>query len=70
MRTALRGSWYRANGSTTIFASSPCRASAAAMERHGPDAKVAVLPFARYQLPRNAVRMASEEPSILAYVGA
>jgi nickel-dependent lactate racemase len=45
-------------------------AFAAAMERHGPDAKVAVLPFARYQLPRNAVRMASEEPSILAYVGA
>ena len=45
-------------------------AFAAAMERHGPDAKVAVLPFARYQLPRNAVRMASEEPSILAHVGA
>ena len=34
-------------------------AFAAAMERHGADAKVAVLPFARYQLPRNAVRMAS-----------
>jgi nickel-dependent lactate racemase len=32
-------------------------AFAAAMERHGPDAKVAVLPYARYQLPRNAVRM-------------
>jgi nickel-dependent lactate racemase len=29
----------------------------AAMERHGTDAKVAVLPYARYQLPRNAVRM-------------
>jgi hypothetical protein len=45
-------------------------AFSAAMERHGPDAKVAVLPFARYQLPRNAVRMAAEEPSILAYAGA
>ena len=33
-------------------------AFAAAMERHGADAKVVVLPFARYQLPRNAVRMA------------
>ena len=32
-------------------------AFAAAMERHGPDAKVIVLPFARYQLPRNAIRM-------------
>ena len=32
-------------------------AFAAALARHGPDAKVAVLPFARYQLPRNAVRM-------------
>ena len=42
-------------------------AFAAAMERHGPDAKVAVLPYARYQLPRNAVRMASEEPSLLAH---
>ena len=28
-------------------------AFAAAMERHGADAKVVVLPFARYQLPRN-----------------
>ena len=27
-------------------------AFAAALERHGPDAKVIVLPFARYQLPR------------------
>ena len=42
-------------------------AFAAAMERHGPDAKVAVLPFARYQLPRNAVRMASADPSLLAH---
>jgi len=32
----------------------------AAMERHGPDAKVIVLPFARYQLPRNVVRMDAE----------
>ena len=35
-------------------------AFSAAMERHGPQAKVIVLPFARYQLPRNAIRMASE----------
>jgi nickel-dependent lactate racemase len=35
-------------------------AFAAAMERHGPDAKVIVLPFARYQLPRNVVRMDAE----------
>ncbi len=42
-------------------------AFAAAMERHGPDAKIAVLPFARYQLPRNAVRMASADPSLLAH---
>jgi nickel-dependent lactate racemase len=32
----------------------------AAMDRHGPDAKVIVLPFARYQLPRNVVRMDAE----------
>ncbi|MBA6434625.1 MULTISPECIES: lactate racemase domain-containing protein [Streptomyces] len=32
-------------------------AFAAAMERHGPDAKVAILPFARYQLPRELVRL-------------
>jgi lactate racemase len=32
-------------------------AFAAAMERHGSDAKVIVLPFARYQLPRNAIRL-------------
>jgi hypothetical protein len=30
------------------------------MERHGPDAKVIVLPFARYQLPRNVVRLDAE----------
>jgi len=28
-----------------------------ALERHGPDAKVIVLPYARYQLPANMVRM-------------
>ena len=38
-------------------------ALAAAMERHGADAKVVVLPYARYQLPRNAVRMqGSDKP--------
>ena len=35
-------------------------AFAEAMGRHGPDAKVIVLPFARYQLPRNLVRMDAE----------
>ena len=35
------------------------------MERHGADAKVAVLPYARYQLPRNAVRMEpADEPCL------
>jgi nickel-dependent lactate racemase len=34
-------------------------AYAAALAKHGPDAKVIVLPFARYQLPRNAIRMQS-----------
>ena len=33
---------------------------AEAMAKHGPDAKVIVLPFARYQLPRNMVRMDAE----------
>jgi hypothetical protein len=32
-------------------------AFSAAMERHGADAKVIVLPYARYQLPANMVRM-------------
>jgi nickel-dependent lactate racemase len=32
-------------------------AFAAALERHGQEAKVIVLPFARYQLPANVVRM-------------
>jgi nickel-dependent lactate racemase len=35
-------------------------AFAAALERHGPGAKVIVLPYARYQLPRNVVRMDAE----------
>jgi lactate racemase len=35
-------------------------AFAAALEHHGPDAKVIVLPFARYQLPANMVRMDAE----------
>jgi lactate racemase len=44
-------------------------AFAAAMERHGPDAKVAVLPFARYQLPRNAVRMEPADERLFAVAG-
>jgi hypothetical protein len=36
-------------------------AYAEALATHGADAKVIVLPFARYQLPRNAIRM-SDEP--------
>lgn len=35
-------------------------AFAAAMERHGRSAKVIVLPYARYQLPANAVRLDAE----------
>jgi hypothetical protein len=35
-------------------------AFAAAMERHGADAKTIVLPYARYQLPRNMVRMEAD----------
>jgi nickel-dependent lactate racemase len=35
-------------------------AFAVALERHGPDAKVVVLPYARYQLPRNLIRMEAE----------
>jgi nickel-dependent lactate racemase len=31
-----------------------------ALAKQGPQAKVIVLPFARYQLPRNAIRMSSE----------
>ena len=40
-------------------------AFAAAMARHGDDAKVIVLPYARYQLPRNAIRMDAEELRVL-----
>jgi nickel-dependent lactate racemase len=36
------------------------QAFAAGLERHGPEAKVIVLPYARYQLPRNAVRLEAE----------
>jgi lactate racemase len=36
-----------------------------ALERHGPDAKVIVLPYARYQLPKNAIRMHAEEIQLL-----
>jgi len=39
-------------------------AFAAALERQGADAKVAILPYARYQLPRNAVRMSSEDAQL------
>ena len=35
-------------------------AFAEAMTRHGPDAKVAVLPFARYQMPADVIRMPSD----------
>jgi lactate racemase len=35
-------------------------AFAEAMDRHGDDAKVLVLPYARYQLPRNIVRMEAD----------
>jgi nickel-dependent lactate racemase len=44
---------------------SPDEAFAKAMERHGPDAKVVVLPFARYQLPRNAIRMDAQDIALL-----
>jgi hypothetical protein len=44
-------------------------AFASAMARHGADAKVAVLPFARYQLPRNAVRMQGADAHVFAYAG-
>jgi lactate racemase len=41
------------------------QAFAAAMERHGRDAKVVVLPYARYQLPKNAVRMKAEDAFVM-----
>jgi lactate racemase len=40
-------------------------AFAAAMERHGAEAKVVVLPYARYQLPRNAVRMSADDAFVM-----
>jgi nickel-dependent lactate racemase len=40
-------------------------AFAAALERHGSEAKVVVLPFARYQLPKNALRMRSEDAFVM-----
>jgi nickel-dependent lactate racemase len=40
-------------------------AFAAAMDRHGRDAKVIVLPYARYQLPKNAIRMDAMDISAL-----
>jgi hypothetical protein len=40
-------------------------AFAQALERHGDAAKVVILPFARYQLPRNAIRMDAEEVKVL-----
>ncbi len=36
-------------------------AFAEAMAKQGPDAKITVLPYARYQLPRNAIRMSVED---------
>jgi hypothetical protein len=41
----------------------------AAFERHGDDAKVVVLPYARYQLPRNAVRMEPADQRVFAHAG-
>jgi nickel-dependent lactate racemase len=41
------------------------KAFAEALERHGDSAKVVILPFARYQLPRNAIRMDAEEVRVL-----
>tara|TARA_Y100000310_G_C20194600_1_gene584066 strand:- start:159 stop:608 length:450 start_codon:yes stop_codon:yes gene_type:complete len=37
-------------------------AFAAAMARQGPDAKVVVLPFARYQMPSDVIRMPAATP--------
>ena len=46
-------------------------ALSSAMERQGAGAKVIVLPFARYQLPRNLIRMSSDEtPPVGAVAGA
>ena len=40
----------------------------AALERHG-GCEVVVLPYARYQLPRNAVRMDHADRHVFAYAG-
>jgi nickel-dependent lactate racemase len=46
-------------------------ALSSAMDRQGAGAKVIVLPFARYQLPRNLIRMSSDEtPPVGAVAGA
>jgi nickel-dependent lactate racemase len=44
-------------------------ALAAALARHGDEAKIVVLPFARYQLPRNAVRMEPADDRVFDYAG-
>jgi predicted nucleic acid-binding protein len=44
-------------------------ALAAALARHGDEAKIVVLPFARYQLPRNAVRMEPADDRVFEYAG-
>jgi lactate racemase len=44
-------------------------AFAAALARHGPDAKVVVLPYARYQLPLNAIRMEPADERLFALAG-
>jgi predicted nucleic acid-binding protein len=41
----------------------------AALARHGDDAKIVVLPYARYQLPRNAVRMEPADDRVFAHAG-
>jgi len=41
----------------------------AALARHGDDAKIVVLPYARYQLPRNAVRMEPTDDRVFAHAG-
>ena len=44
-------------------------ALAAAFARHGADARIVVLPYARYQLPRNAVRMEPADERVFALAG-
>jgi hypothetical protein len=43
-------------------------ALAGAFEQHGKDAKVVVLPFARYQMPRDAIVMPGQKKPRLAEV--